>query len=209
MQLSALPPASLPGADRRSDEILASLRGIFAQKGFDGASMQDLARAAGMSVGNFYRYFPSKAAIVVAMVSRDMAEVAENFAAVLKDADPLVALRRKLEERISLEACAEDGPLWAEMSAAAFRMPEIAAAMIGMEAALRSQMLVVFAEATGLTLAEAETRFAAHAALIILLVKASMMVCQSVATRQPEMAGLVLRMIDGLLAEVGQATAKA
>jgi AcrR family transcriptional regulator len=29
--------------------------------------MQDLARAAGMSVGNFYRYFPSKAAIVQAM----------------------------------------------------------------------------------------------------------------------------------------------
>lgn len=37
--------------------------------------MQDLARAAGMSVGNFYRYFPSKAAIVQAMCGYDLAEI--------------------------------------------------------------------------------------------------------------------------------------
>ena len=61
---------SLPLAphDHRSAEILASVRSAFAAKGFDGASMQDLARAAGMSVGNFYRYFPSKAAIVEDLV---------------------------------------------------------------------------------------------------------------------------------------------
>ena len=111
--MNKLLPLPANTGPERGAEILGRIRTAFAEKGFDGASMQDLARAAGMSVGNFYRYFPSKAAIVVAMVSRDMAEVAENFAAVLKDADPLVALRRKLEERISLEACAEDGPLWA------------------------------------------------------------------------------------------------
>ena len=57
-------PIPAPAAEERSHEILASIRQAFAEKGFDGASMQDLARAAGMSVGNFYRYFPSKAAIV-------------------------------------------------------------------------------------------------------------------------------------------------
>ena len=45
-------------AEQRTLDILALVRVAFAEKGFDGASMQDLARAAGMSVGNFYRYFP-------------------------------------------------------------------------------------------------------------------------------------------------------
>ena len=53
MQMSVHPPA-----DQRSVEILALVRQAFVEKGFDGASMQDLARSAGMSVGNFYRYFP-------------------------------------------------------------------------------------------------------------------------------------------------------
>ena len=43
--------------DRRQTDILEAVHGTFVEKGFDGASMQDLARAAGMSVGNFYRYF--------------------------------------------------------------------------------------------------------------------------------------------------------
>ena len=42
----------------RSTGILEAARRAFAEKGFDGASMQDIARAAGMSAGNFYRYFP-------------------------------------------------------------------------------------------------------------------------------------------------------
>ena len=57
---------SEPGT--REAEILAAIRRAFAAKGFDGASMQYLAREAGMSVGNFYRYFPSKAAMVEAMI---------------------------------------------------------------------------------------------------------------------------------------------
>ena len=51
--------APIAPADLRSAMILASVRRAFTEKGFDGASMQDLAREAGMSVGHFYRYFPS------------------------------------------------------------------------------------------------------------------------------------------------------
>ena len=62
MQNAAAHP--VPAHDSRIAEILALVRKAFVEKGFDGASMQDLARSVGMSVGNFYRYFPSKAAIV-------------------------------------------------------------------------------------------------------------------------------------------------
>ena len=74
--LDTLEPVALMADDQtlsnapprpREYEILDNIRHTFAEKGFDGASMQDLARAAGMSVGNFYRYFPSKAAMVEAI----------------------------------------------------------------------------------------------------------------------------------------------
>ena len=45
--------------DYRTESILEGAKRAFAEKGFDGASMQDIARAAGMRAGNFYRYFPS------------------------------------------------------------------------------------------------------------------------------------------------------
>lgn len=75
-------PPALPVLTDRSADILNRIRSAFAEKGFDGASMQDLARAAGMSVGNFYRYFPSKDAIIAAMAAYDMAEMEADFAAV-------------------------------------------------------------------------------------------------------------------------------
>ncbi len=85
------PDATCPSpspADQRSAEILASVRQAFVEKGFDGASMQDLARAAGMSVGNFYRYFPSKAAIIKAMIEVDLAEIQRDFATILGSRRP-------------------------------------------------------------------------------------------------------------------------
>ena len=90
------PSVPHPAADARSHEILASIRQAFAEKGFDGASMQDLARAAGMSVGNFYRYFPSKAAIVQAMCGYDLAEIQGEFAEIQTSDTPMICLRDRI-----------------------------------------------------------------------------------------------------------------
>ena len=114
------PAALSQPADARSVEILDRVRHAFAEKGFDGASMQDLARAAGMSVGNFYRYFPSKAAIVEGLIHRDLSEIEAVFASVMGSPDPLGALRAILAERVN-EDCAADGQIWAEITAAALR----------------------------------------------------------------------------------------
>lgn len=51
-----------PGAqrrDRREDILTASLH-LFAEKGFHGTSMRDIARAAGITEGLIYHYFASK-----------------------------------------------------------------------------------------------------------------------------------------------------
>jgi len=192
----------MPAADHRSETILASARIAFAEKGFDGASMQDLARAAGMSVGNFYRYFASKAAIVEAIIARDMDEMEQDFAAIITSPDPMQSLRHTIRARIVDDLCVKDGKLWAEIAAAAQRKPEIGVAAQRMDAEIRGNLLTIFANAAGLTLVEAERRFRAHAALIVMMVKASGMQGPEPGEMRDQLTALLLRTIDRTLDEV-------
>jgi AcrR family transcriptional regulator len=165
----------IPLADQRSAEILESARRAFAEKGFDGASMQDIARQAGMSVGNFYRYFPSKSAIVEALIALDMAEMEQDFAAILVHPNPIQALRETIERKITEAECQGDGRIWAEITAASLRKPEIGDAARRMEAEIVAHLTNIFALAAGITQEDARARWTAHAHLLIMLVKACAM----------------------------------
>ncbi len=198
----------VPPHDLRSDEILQSIRGVFAEKGFDGASMQDLARAAGMSVGNFYRYFPSKAAIVEAIVNRDLNEVAADFSEIMDAPDQLVAVRAKLVDRVTNGLCGDDGPLWAEMSAAAFRKPEIAAATMRMEQEICRFLLAVFARATGKSDAVAAQEFSVHVTFIMMLVKSAATSFKIPDADENALQQMILRAIDGVLSEIADSAVK-
>lgn len=157
----------------RQAEILAAVRQAFVDKGFDGASMQDLARAAGMSVGNFYRYFPSKAAIIRAMVLIDAQEIRADFDQVLAHPDPMTALREGFRHRIFGPDCVEDSALWLEIDAAARRNPEIAEAHGQIESEVRGRLTLVFAASTGLPVEEASRRFSTHTAFLMTLFKSA------------------------------------
>lgn len=50
------------------ERILAAGQREFAARGFDDATMADIARAAGVSTGNLYRYFDGKAELLQAVV---------------------------------------------------------------------------------------------------------------------------------------------
>ena len=201
-------PATPPAAEQRSSEILASVRTAFAEKGFDGASMQDLARAAGMSVGNFYRYFPSKAAIVAALIAHDLAEMERDFAAVIAAPRPLEALRRLLHLRIPEHQNCNDGKLWAEITAAAQRKPEIGEASCRMEAEILSYVTQVFAAETGLEPKASHEQFGAHAAFIIVLFKSSSMIAPGNPRLHGHLTELILRSIDQTLDEISASRPK-
>ncbi|HXZ39531.1 MAG TPA: helix-turn-helix domain-containing protein, partial [Terriglobales bacterium] len=53
-------PASETRFDRRLGKILEHATEVFDEKGYEGASMRDLSRAAGMSLAGLYYYFESK-----------------------------------------------------------------------------------------------------------------------------------------------------
>lgn len=198
-----MPPliAPLTPPEDRTIEILGSIRQAFAEKGFDGASMQDLARAAGMSVGNFYRYFPSKAAIVEAMCGYDLAEIQGEFAEIRMASDPLMALRDRIMSHCGAEGM-KDGQLWAEITAAALRKPEIGAASRQMEETIVTLLCTIFAGVTGRTPEEARTRYEGQAQLLVMLVQGMAM---RTALHGPADAGLtahLVAVIDLLLSRI-------
>src|ERR1700710_2275563 len=63
-------------------QILEGASRVFMDLGFDGASMGEIARAAGVSKGTLYVYFADKSRLFEAIVEREMLEqhkVAFNF----------------------------------------------------------------------------------------------------------------------------------
>jgi AcrR family transcriptional regulator len=190
-----------PAAQRLSD-ILDSVRGVFAAKGFDGASMQDLAQAAGMSAGNFYRYFPSKDAIIEAMVRRDLAGVEEHFAAIMGSENPRQMLRQALDEHMCNHDC-DEGPIWAEIIAASSRRAEVGHVLGRMEALITGYLVAVFARIASVDGATAEARFRPHAEILFTLIQGVMI------RRRPDdlfndspRRNLTHRLIDTVLDEV-------
>jgi AcrR family transcriptional regulator len=97
------PPLSAPSAARADAEeagdsakrrqILEGAREVFLAHGFDGASMNDVARGAGVSKGTLYVYFPSKEALFEALVREGKARQAERFAQLSTEQQPAQTLR--------------------------------------------------------------------------------------------------------------------
>jgi len=202
----------LDAAEPKSLEILESVSAVFAAKGFDGASMQDLARAAGMSAGNFYRYFPSKGAIVEAMIEHHIAQVRAEFAKIMTSPNPMQAIAELIRWRIeTVDACEEQ--IMAEIEANASRRTEVSLLLMRMEQEIVRNIVAVFAKVTGHSESAAQERFAAHARLIFLLVRGVSVRAASMggASAEPdrELAALVLKTIRQILDEIAASVGEA
>jgi AcrR family transcriptional regulator len=62
-------------AQRNRDRILEAARALVAETGVD-ATMEDIARRAGVAVGTLYRHFPAKEDLVAAVVEDSFAQMA-------------------------------------------------------------------------------------------------------------------------------------
>jgi AcrR family transcriptional regulator len=65
----------------RRQQILDAAVGLFSERGFARTSMSDVVRESGMSMGAVYRYFPSKADLVIAAGEGHGGEVDGGFPA--------------------------------------------------------------------------------------------------------------------------------
>ncbi|WP_020173756.1 TetR/AcrR family transcriptional regulator [Methyloferula stellata] len=76
-------PSSLD--DDKARQILDGARRVFLAQGFDGASMNDIARAAGVSKGTIYFHFDSKEALFEALIRAERQQQVEQCWAIDED----------------------------------------------------------------------------------------------------------------------------
>jgi len=71
------PPASRQERSRRKREaLLTSALVLFGERGYEAASIEEIARRAGVAVGGFYQHFASKQQVLLVLMDLFLAEAA-------------------------------------------------------------------------------------------------------------------------------------
>jgi AcrR family transcriptional regulator len=83
-----VPRVSAEHLAARRQQILDAARVCFAHNGFHQTSMQDVIRAANLSVGAVYRYFPSKNDLITALAEEIIDELSTLFDALAAEQPP-------------------------------------------------------------------------------------------------------------------------
>ena len=113
------------GSKRR--QILDGARRVFMDRGFDGASMGEIARAAGVSRGTLYVYFADKNRLFEAIVEQECVEQAKHTKNISldDDGDISAALIRFGTDYMQLLGRPQGGSAIRTVMAIAERMPEV------------------------------------------------------------------------------------
>jgi AcrR family transcriptional regulator len=74
---------------RKFDQVLAGARQIFMSDGFEGASVDDIARAAGVSKATLYSYFPDKRLLFMEVAKSECIRQAESAVEAIDMSQPI------------------------------------------------------------------------------------------------------------------------
>jgi len=69
--------------EKRVAELLQAAAAIFAEVGFEAATMSDIAERAGASIGSLYQFFPNKEAVTQAVMNRNYQALKELWASLV------------------------------------------------------------------------------------------------------------------------------
>jgi AcrR family transcriptional regulator len=154
---------SKPERDQlRREQIAEAARRCMLQQGFHRASMAQVAEAAGMSVGQIYRYFVNKEAVIEFIVEQ---RVSARLAWIARTVSPDDVVRF-LVERLTDEDPRGERALLLEIQAEAARNPAIAAIVRAADQRLHAQAVAtVRAQFPGLGTEEAAVRVEVMATL--------------------------------------------
>src|SRR5258705_9941902 len=94
-----------PRADavRNRERVLAAAKAVFSAGGPD-ASLEAVARRAGVGIGTLYRHFPTREALFEAVYRREVEQLAELAEELKAAASPTEALRHWLRANVEIVA---------------------------------------------------------------------------------------------------------
>jgi AcrR family transcriptional regulator len=79
-------------AERNRQALLTSAKSIFAEKGTR-ASLEEIAREAGVGIGTLYRHFPTRDALIEALYGSEVEQLVGEAMRLMETEEPVAALR--------------------------------------------------------------------------------------------------------------------
>lgn len=113
----------------RRGQILEAAASCFAQHGFHGTSIAKLSQACGMSPGHIYHFFPSKEAIIAALVEQKLDQSLDMVRQFEDAEDVFQAMLDRVEIGLKERTDLESAALELEILAEAARNPRVAASV--------------------------------------------------------------------------------
>ena len=109
---------------QRGQRIVKAAEKLFARKGYGEVAMEDVAARAGLAVGTIYNYFPSKSALLLAIVRRETQSLLASGRNILEDPprDPVAGVSAFTGIFLD-DFTRDDRRLWRELFGAAIAEP--------------------------------------------------------------------------------------
>jgi AcrR family transcriptional regulator len=138
-------------AEARRRQILDAAEACFRARGFHAATMAEIATAAGLSVGQIYRFFENKEALIEAITDLQMDELWGTVAEVEARDGAVGAIRLLLAKGFDKLRRPGMAALLLEVTAEAARNPKVAAVVQAQDRRIREAISTLITKAQGLT----------------------------------------------------------
>ncbi|MGE8414076.1 MAG: TetR/AcrR family transcriptional regulator [Pseudomonas sp.] len=149
-------PANPAQREARCNALLDAAARCFAQSGFVATRTADICLLADMSAGNLFHYFPSKQAVLLALIAREGLEIQQAMDQLLQQQAPLLALQGFLQHVCQLVEDPNYTGLALEIAALSHRDAEVARLARHNDQLLRSGLAALVRQASDLGLTRAE-----------------------------------------------------
>ena len=125
--MTALPASAETAIEptAKRQQIMDGARKVFLEHGFDGASMNDIVRATGVSKGTIYAYFPSKERLFETLIFEDRRGQAERLFDIIDESRPVADMLHEMGLRFGRMLSAPEQIAYVRMViAASAKFPE-------------------------------------------------------------------------------------
>lgn len=100
----AMPPSPRQERSRRKQQaLLEAALALFAERGYDATTIEEIAHRAGVAVGGFYQHFKSKRQVLLVLMNCLVREVTQIDLGLHQEPDPREALARMVRYALQLD----------------------------------------------------------------------------------------------------------
>lgn len=156
--------------EQSRQRLLASAARCFAEKGFDGCSISDIAASAEMSQGNVYVHFAGKEELFACMIQQEHGDAAVKLRDAALAAPSLQSVLDLLNKCIRDVGFPIDHRLWVEILAVSARNETVRKAFLASDRVMRDAFVELLEKAAALGEVDADLDFEAVSIWIYALV---------------------------------------